>query len=195
VTNSPFPVSQKLASRAGSASAIMICMIAGIGFALIPASTVSNIVTEKEKGLKHMQIVSGLSLGSYWVANFIFDVVKTFLPCILTVGVIYMFDMGYEYAWATILMFPLGVVPYSYAISFLFTTESTAQTVVLFSNIIAGSIGGMAVFILRMIPDTMEYGDMISKWLKIIPTYAISNSIIYDGSKTSFNMTRTFGQY
>jgi hypothetical protein len=57
----------------------------------------------------------------------------------------------------------------------------------LFSNIVAGSIGGMAVFILRLIPDTIPLGDKMSTWLKVFPTYSISNSIIYDGSKDIYN--------
>jgi len=100
--------------------------------------------------------------------------------------------MGYDYSWGTILMFPFGVVPYSYAFSFIFTKESTAQTVILSSNIVAGSIGGMTVYILRLIPDTMEYGDLSTLILKIFPTFCISNSIIYDGSKEIYNSSRIY---
>ena len=63
---------------------------------------------------------------SYWLANLIFDLLKTILPCILVVLVIQLFDMEYNNSWATILLFPFGVVPYSYALSFAFTKESTA---------------------------------------------------------------------
>ena len=100
--------------------------------------------------------------------------------------------MEYDNSWATILLFPFGVVPFSYALSFLFTKESTAQTAILFSNIVAGSIGGMAVFILRLIPDTMKTGDDMANFLKIFPTFTISNSIIYDGSKDTYNSSREF---
>jgi ATP-binding cassette subfamily A (ABC1) protein 3 len=126
VTNSPFPLTRKLINRGSSADAIFICLVAGIGFALIPASVVGNIVSEKEKGLKYMQTVSGLSLFSYWTAMFIFDVLKSILPCILVIFVIYLFNMGYDTSWATLLMFPVGVVPFAYAFSMLFAKESTA---------------------------------------------------------------------
>jgi len=91
--------------------------------------------------------------------------------------------MGYEYSWATILMYPLGVVSYSYAFSIFFNKEATAQTFILFINIIAGSIGGMTVFSLRIIPETMKKGDLSANILKIFPTFSVTNSIIYDGSK------------
>jgi len=142
-----------------------------------------------------MQVVSGLSLFAYWAANLLFDMIKILLPCVLTVGVIFLFDMGYESSWATILMYPIGVVPFSYAVSFLFDDEAVAQTFMLFGNVVAGSILGMAVFILRIIPVTLKYGDEMKTWFKVIPNYAISNSIIYDGSKVTFNSSRTFAKF
>ena len=179
-------------SRSASADAIFICLVAGIGFALIPSSSIGNIVQEREKGLKHMQVVSGLSLFAYWSANLVFDILKAFLPCVLVICTLFAFDMGYENCWATILLYPLGVIPFTYMASFFFADEATASTTMLFLNLVAGSIGGMAGFILRLIPDTMWYGDLTAMWLKVVPTYAISNSIIYDASKTTFNTSRIF---
>jgi len=135
-----------------------------------------------------------MSLLAYWSANLVFDILKVYMPCILTVAVIFIFDMGYESSWATILVYPIGVVPFAYAFSFIFKEESLAQTVMLFSNVVAGSIGGMAVFIIRFVPTTMKEGDFLGKILKIFPNYTISNSIIYDSSKDIFNSTRTFAQ-
>lgn len=194
VTTATFPVSATLRGRDESADAVFICIISGIGFALIPASTIGNIVMEKQKGLKHMQIVSGLNLFAYWFSNFIFDVFKVFLPCALSVVCLFLFDMGYTSSYYTILLYPLGVVPFAYVLSIFFETESAAQTFMLFGNVIAGSIAGMAVFILRLIPDTAAFGDDLQKYLKIFPNYLISNSIIYDGSKEAFNSSREFIQ-
>lgn len=64
----------------------------------------------------------------------------------------------------------------------------------LFSNIVAGTIGGIAVFVLKFIPNTMNVGDTASVWIKIFPTFSISNSIIYDATKTTFNSTRIFAK-
>ena len=52
VSNSPFPVTQRLRSREVSSGAISICFVVGIGFALIPAAMISFIVYEREKELK-----------------------------------------------------------------------------------------------------------------------------------------------
>jgi len=139
-----------------------------------------------------MQIVSGMSLFAYWVSNLVFDIMKSMLPCACVVAVLFIFEMGYDNCWATIILFPFGVVPFAYMCSNMFNEESTASTTMLFLNLVAGAIGGMASFILRLIPDTFEIGDMVAIYLKVLPTYAISNSIIYDASKEAFNNSRKF---
>ena len=54
VTNQPFPILKNHQEREEGAPGIFVCFVAGIGLALIPASIVSRIVNEKEKGLHHM---------------------------------------------------------------------------------------------------------------------------------------------
>ena len=135
-----------------------------------------------------------MSLMAYWLANLVFDTLKCAAPCGLIIWCLYLFEMEYDNVWQTILLFPIGVVPYSYALSFLFEDESTASTVILFSNIAAGSIGGMATFILRFIPDTMAYGDIAAWALKLFPTYTISHSIVFDASSETFETSRLGAQ-
>ena len=60
VINSPFPVTQKLKDRAAASNGIFIVFVVGIGFALIPASIISFLLHEREKNLKHMQLISGM---------------------------------------------------------------------------------------------------------------------------------------
>ena len=89
VINSPFPVTQKLRDREASSNGIFIVFIIGIGFALIPASIISAIVSEREKNLKHMQIISGMSLAAYWISNYIFDILKTLIVMVVAIGLLY----------------------------------------------------------------------------------------------------------
>lgn len=187
VSTTAFPISQQLLGRDATGDALFISIISGIGFALIPATIIGNIVFEKQKGLKHIQMVSGMSLFSYWTANFIFDVVKTLMPCGLSIAFLYIYQMGYEDCWTTILLYPVGIVPFCYAFSFLFNEEGSAQTFMLFGNVVAGSIMPMVIFVLRVIPTTVKDGDLAGKIMKAIPNYTISSSINYDASKQVFN--------
>ena len=55
----------------------------GIALSLIPSVLVSTMIKERELQLKHMQMISGVSLWSYWLSNFIFDILKTYIPMLV----------------------------------------------------------------------------------------------------------------
>ena len=67
--------------------------VVSIGFALIPAAIVSFIVNEREKNLKHMQLISGLDLSAYWISNLAFDIFKSVIPCVIVIGLMYAFGL------------------------------------------------------------------------------------------------------
>lgn len=94
VTTAPYPVTQKLRNRAATASGFFIAFIVSIAFALVPATVVSFILNEREKNLKHMQVISGMSLTAYWVSNLIFDIFKGLIPSGIVIGLIYAFDLN-----------------------------------------------------------------------------------------------------
>ena len=50
-----------------------------MGISFIPALITQFLVMEREKNIKHQQIVSGVSLKAYWIANFVMDYLK-YLP-------------------------------------------------------------------------------------------------------------------
>jgi hypothetical protein len=54
VTSVPFPLVKTQRDREDSASGIFVCFVVGVGLALIPASIVSRVCHEKERGLYHM---------------------------------------------------------------------------------------------------------------------------------------------
>lgn len=112
--------------RAASASGIFIVFVVAIGFALIPASIVSFILVEREKNLKHMQLISGMNLSAYWISNYIFDILKAEIPMAIVIGLMYAFGLDYEDVWVLFLLFPIGVIPFTYASSFIFTNENVA---------------------------------------------------------------------
>ena len=91
VTTSPYPVTQKLRQRAATASGIFIAFVVSIGFALIPSVVISFILNERQYNLKHMQLISGMSLPAYWISNLIFDICKGLIPSIIVIGLIYAF--------------------------------------------------------------------------------------------------------
>ena len=67
-----------------------------MALALIPTMIVSFVIREREQQLKHLQLVSGVSLSSYWLSNVITDLLKTYLTMLLIIAICFAFDLAYE---------------------------------------------------------------------------------------------------
>ena len=79
----PFPVFQLFESRVASGKALDFQFIVSIALALIPCVIISFIIKEREQQLKHMQMISGVSMPAYWASNLISDIAKTFIPIVI----------------------------------------------------------------------------------------------------------------
>ena len=100
--------------------------VVSIGFALIPATIASFILNERQKNLKHMQLISGMSLPAYWISNLIFDLFKGLIPSAIVIGLIYAYDLQWDNSWLMFILYPVGVIPFTYVTSFFFASENVA---------------------------------------------------------------------
>ncbi|CDW85063.1 abc transporter family protein [Stylonychia lemnae] len=190
VSTQAFPVTYNLSKRSAQVNGIFIVFVISIGFALIPASVISFIVHEREKNLKHMQIISGMSLPAYWLCNFTFDIIKSLIPSGIVVGLMYTFGVDYPQVWILLLLYPFAVIPFTYATSFFFNNENMAQTVTIFLHFFGGGIGAILVGILRIIESTYSIGDQLRWALKIFPSFCLTDSIMYQTVKSQLFIKR-----
>ena len=80
VSSAPFPTFFVFSSRVASTQALDFAVFVSIALALIPCVIISFIIKEREQQLKHMQMISGVSLPAYWISNLISDILKTYVP-------------------------------------------------------------------------------------------------------------------
>ena len=79
VINEPLPYTHEERRNSKERNSSMLLVFISICFTLIPANFITIIIKEKENNSKHLQIISGISLMSYWVNNFIFELVKYYI--------------------------------------------------------------------------------------------------------------------
>ncbi len=97
-----------------------------LGLALIPCAMVSFILKEREEGVKHMQIISGMKLPAYWFSNFVSDLVKVYIPiCIIQILAV-CFGVNYPGVVVLFMILPFALVPFTYVTSFLFKDDTSA---------------------------------------------------------------------
>ena len=158
---------------------------------MIPASMVSYIVSERTKNLKHMQLLSGMSLFAYWVSNMIFDMIKALIPCGIVIGLLSAFDFFYDDVWRVFLLYPIGIVPFTYVSSFVFQSDTVAQTVTIFFHFVLAGIGAITTFIMRVVEQTWVIGDRMHWWMKLVPSFCLTNPVMYMSSKDRLFAVRT----
>ena len=184
VINYPFPVYQKYIDIQQAAGAYDFVFMTAIALALIPCVMVQFILQERQLQLKHQQMLSGMSLAGYWASNLIFDIVMAYIPIALIILLTYLFQPGFKGIWVLFLLYPPAVVPFTYVTSFFFTSDINAQIMTLFIHFVGGGLLVVVVFVLQYISVTMKYGDALRWVCTLIPSFCVTNSIIFSASGT-----------
>lgn len=185
MTTVPFPPLEILKSRQAEGNSLEFIFMVGIGISLIPCAMISFILKEKQDNLKHMQLISGMSLPAYWISNMIADVLKVYIPIFLIMLLGVAFGSNYQGVWAVYLMLPWGLVPFTYLTSFMFSNETNAQIMTLLTNFVVCVVLATTVYFLQLIPQTFAIGDRLRWYLCIFPNYCLMNALIWssEGSK------------
>ena len=113
-------------------------LLISIAVAVIPTVMVSYLISERVKGLKHIQTVSGMNLLSYWIANILLDALKVLLLLIVILILAIVAGVNYQEKLIFFLLFPLALVPFTYASSFLFNHDTMAQILTLIVHLVVG---------------------------------------------------------
>lgn len=149
-----------------------------IAFALIPANFITIIIKEKELNTKHLQIVSGISLSAYWLANFIFELVKYFSTGAVCLGLMSAYSQCTSEMWLIYLIYGLSMVPFTYLFTFIFEIEAAAQNFIILMNFLFGALGGTIIFLIRTIDSTVNYAKAIAAIMRIVPAFSLSYGFI-----------------
>lgn len=131
-----------------------------------------------------------MSLPAYWISNLIFDLFKGLIPSAIIIGLIYAYDLGWNDSWVMFMLYPFGVIPFSYVTSFLFSSENTAQSFTIFFHFVFAAFGPILIFILKIIDSTLEVGIILRWVFKIVPSFCLTDTILYDSSKTRLFLIR-----
>lgn len=95
VRNAPLPVTKAVDTAFDQLSAIFAVLLIIIAFSFVPASIVVYVVKEREKerNSKHQQVISGVSIPAYWIANFLWDMTLYCIPLAFTMLVVLAYDL------------------------------------------------------------------------------------------------------
>ena len=172
--NNPFPLTNYQKNRTQSRNNSNLVFFCGIAFALIPASFIIYIVREKIT-TKHLQVISGISFFSYWIANFLFELIKYYITGGIIILIILAFDKFESYLWLLYLLQGPAMISNTYLCSFFFNEESSAQNFIVALNFVVGALGGSIIVFLRLFESLRNIAKIISYIFRIVPVFAFCN--------------------
>nr|KAG5699336.1 hypothetical protein BaRGS_004273 [Batillaria attramentaria] len=182
----PMPKDQQAAAKDTLAQAQMLGFSIGysmlFGMAFLTSSFSYFLIRERQCGAKHVQVVSGVGPFAFWLASFAWDMVNYLIPCLALLVVFAAFqvdayteDDNMGLVFLLLVVFGMGVIPFTYILQFIFVTPATGFVVIVVISIVSGMFTMLTVVILRIpsvhLSDVAETLDWI--FMVVFPHYSV----------------------
>ena len=187
-----FPMKNTLGLKKidNTADSFNISIMFSLAFAFIPTSIILFLIKERESGAKYQQVISGMYLSAYWVANFIVDYIKYLAPALLMYCFIFILDVNFlrlkdgEVA-SFILFMEYGppLILLAYIFSFVFKGPSKGQIFIFLFVYLGSFIFSIASFVLKLVTSSRSYHDDYIVWIfRLFPFYNFTVSFLNMGN-------------
>ena len=160
-THYPLPMTHDLSESKSFGNKIAIVLFLAIALALIPANFITIFVKERANNSKHLMRISGINITSYWIVNYIFELVKYYFTGGVCLLLLYLFDAYKDYLYISYITLGPSLVSSTYCLSFFFNNESDAQNIVILINFLFGYLGSIIVNVLRGIESAKLVAKII----------------------------------
>ncbi|XP_059428864.1 ABC transporter A family member 1 isoform X1 [Corylus avellana] len=182
--NHPLPMTESQRLQRHDLDAFSAAVIVSIAFSFIPASFAVPIVKEREVKAKHQQLISGVSVLSYWSSTYIWDFVSFLFPSSFAIVLFYIFGLdqfiGRGCVLPTVLMFleyGLSIASLTYCLTFFFSDHTMAQNVVLLVHFFTGLILMVISFIMGLIPATASANSFLKNFFRLSPAFCFADGL------------------
>ncbi|KAH0500847.1 Retinal-specific ATP-binding cassette transporter [Microtus ochrogaster] len=165
---------------------IAICVIFAMSF--VPASFVLYLIQERVTKAKHLQLISGVSPTTYWLTNFLWDIMNYAVSAGLVVGIFAGFQKKAYTSpdhlpalVALLMLYGWAVIPMMYPASFLFDVPSTAYVALSCANLFIGINSTAITFILELFENNqplLRLNAMLRKLLVVFPHFCLGRGLV-----------------
>ena len=171
--NYPFHLTYEEKNNKKSRNGFVLVFFFSIALSLIPSNFIMPIIREKENKSKHLQLISGLSIFTYWLNNYIFEIIKFFFISLFSLLILYAFNFYEKYLITFFVLYGPALISFTYCISYFINSEGQGQTIILLINLLFGALGGSAILILRTNKELKNIAEIASYFLRLVPTFCI----------------------
>ncbi|XP_023543867.1 ABC transporter A family member 1 [Cucurbita pepo subsp. pepo] len=182
--NHPLPMTKSQRLQRHDLDAFAAAIIVNIAFCFIPASFAVSLVKERETKAKHQQMISGVSMLSYWISTYLWDVISFLVPTCLALVLFYIFGMdqfigkGRFIATAVIFLeYGMAIASSTYCLTFFFFDHTVAQNVVLSVHFFTGLILMVISFIMGLIETMAKTNSFLKNFFRISPGFCFADGL------------------
>nr|XP_043635410.1 ABC transporter A family member 1 [Erigeron canadensis] len=182
--NHPLPMTESQRLQRQDLDAFSAAIIVSIAFSFIPASFAVPIVKEREIKAKHQQLISGVSILSYWISTYIWDFISFLVPSSFAMVLFYIFGLEQFIGSGSLLPTVLILLEYgaaiassTYCLTFFFSEHSMAQNVVLLAHFFTGIILMVMSFIMGLIPATQDLNSFLKNFFRLSPSFCFADGL------------------
>nr|XP_038948786.1 ATP-binding cassette sub-family A member 13 [Rattus norvegicus] len=184
---------------------VALCIV--LGFSILSASIGSSVVKDRVTGAKRLQHISGLGYRTYWLINFLYDMLFYLVSVCLCVAIIAAFQLTAftfrENLAATALLLALfgyAMIPWMYLISRIFSSSDVAFISYISLNFIFGLCTMLMTTMPRLLAIISKAQSLqkiydVLKWVfTIFPQFCLGQGLIelcYNQIK--YDLTHNFG--
>lgn len=154
----PFPQTKNEQHNLERIAVFLLAIYITFCLSFIPAGIANFVVKERVSGSQQLQILSGASRLTFWLSNYIYDVLLYTVPALCVPACLSKFgfqmilagDCGQALA-AVLVVFGPAVAGFSYLVSFWFRDHSKASNAILTFCLVGASVLSTVLFILTII--------------------------------------------
>ncbi|XP_006136436.3 ATP-binding cassette sub-family A member 13 [Pelodiscus sinensis] len=184
---------------------VALCIM--LGLSILTASIGSSVVKDRVSGTKRLQHISGLGYKTYWLANFLYDMLFYLIPVGLCISVITAFQLSAftfrENLAATallLILFGYATLPWMYLMSRFFSSSDIAFITYISLNFVFGLCTMLVTLLPRLlavISKAQSFQNIynILKWAFIVfPQFCLGQGLLeLSYNQIKFDLTSSFG--
>ncbi|TYZ60931.1 hypothetical protein PybrP1_004334 [[Pythium] brassicae (nom. inval.)] len=200
VATHPFPLSFKTRSIFNSFLSLPAVIFVVIAFTFVPAAMMPFLVKEKqsEQNAKHQQLLSGVSLAAYWLANFVFDTLLYLVPMGAAILLLRMYGVTSslsagsgggkscqgctqdvpEAVLSLFFLFGGAIAPWTYLMSHIMKDPGACLLYTVMLNFFLGLLLMITSYSLDSLESTQEANSVLIFLWRCSPLFSLGNGLL-----------------
>lgn len=142
---------------------------------MVSDTLVQSIIKERQGNLKHQLMVSGATSASYWISQYLVDIVFHMIPAIFAKVSIILFEIDAPECEILFFYFALVNPVFVYAVSFIFDRDTKASVLIRVFYFVLGGLAPIAIQVLQVINyRCLEIATELEKWFIAAPIFNLN---------------------